>query len=209
MAGIPDGTTKLTVSGTLAAGKESFACSFYFVGYTEYPATGSLLASGLDSSSPWSTFITAWCACMTTDDVITEYSVYYYSGGVAVSTQNQSVTHAGTVSTESHPKQIAAVLTLRTALSTRSGRGRVYIPATGVNVSSSSGACNTTQVSTCVDDLALFLSAIDSGGVHGVVVSQTMGVANKITQVDCDQVLDTQRRRRNRITSARHIHAVT
>lgn len=206
---IPDGVTKLTFSGTAASGVEKWACSLYFTGFTKPPADGSLDPAGLDSSTQWSSFVTALRAIITADTSLTSYDVYYYEGGEATAHAQAIVSHPGTATGVVHPLQTAAVMTLRSANATRSGRGRIYLPANGVGMASDH-TMSTVTINAAVDALATYLSAVQlTGGVLPVVVSQTRSQTFPIISVDADYIADTQRRRRNKQTSARHTAVVS
>ena len=202
---IPNGTTKLTVSGTQASGAERFAFSLYFTGYPGYPSAGYLDPAILDSgSTSWNAFINAVLACCRPDTVITAYDVYYYTGGVAVSHQTKVVSKAGTGTSTTLPLQVSCVLTLRSGLSTRSGRGRIYVPTTGLIVSTGTYLFSTGPVQSMVSTLATFFTFVKSvSPQQAVVVSQTHSSTQPIVSVDANYVPDTQRRRANRLTSTR------
>lgn len=202
---IPDGVTKLTVSGTLASGVERFAFSLYFTGYPQYPASGYFDANGLDLSTSWVAFRDKVLALNRPDMAITAYDVYYYMGGVAVSHQSAVVNHPGITNGTNMPLQMACVLTLRSALSTRSGRGRIYLPATAQPLQTANYLMTAAPVNACVDALATWFTFIKSvSPLAAVVVSQTHSNTQPIVSVDANLVPDTQRRRANRLTSSRH-----
>lgn len=202
--GIPDGVTKLTVSGTLAGGVERFAFSLYFTGYPGYPAAGYFDANGLNASTSWVAFRDKVLQLNRPDMVITAYDVYYYQGGVAVSHQTAVVNHVGLTNGTAMPLQQACVMTLRSALSTRSGRGRIYLPATAAALTTATYLFVATPVNQCVTALATWFTFIKSvSPLAAVVVSQTHGNTQPIVSVDANLVPDTQRRRANKLTSAR------
>jgi hypothetical protein len=102
------------------------------------------------------------------------------------------------------------VLTLRTANATRSGRGRIYLPFVAQTLVAATGMLPSTNVNNLVDTFALWISEqITLGTNVPVVVSQSQSVVRTIVAVDADLVPDTQRRRRNKLTSARHTHTVS
>lgn len=205
---IPDGVTKFTFSGSLMSGVERWACSLYLDGYAQPPGSGSFDVSLLDTTTSWTDFRNAFLAQMIANDALTSYDAYWYQGGVAVAHAQQVVSHPGTGGTMHGPLQTAMVMTLRTATATRSGRGRIYLPCDAAAISGTTALFTSTVVNDIVDKLAAFLTSTNTGTTSPVVVSQTQTQSRLIVSVDADYVPDTQRRRRNKLTSARHTHAV-
>jgi hypothetical protein len=129
-----------------------------------------------------------------------------YRNGVL--TQNGSGTKTPVAGTGGglHPNYVALVVTLRTASAGRSHRGRVYLPATGVPISASTGRINT-NAQPYADGIAAFLTGLGPDDVgfpgdpasHAVVVSRTTAVASNITSVSIDDKPDTQRGRENKL----------
>lgn len=143
-------------------------------------------------------------------DSFTQLDSYYYAGGTAAAAHGQApMVFAGTAPFGIHPTQIAVVATLRTALNTRRGRGRIYLPATGVQMTGTYPLLATSTVNAMLDALALMLTARKLDPlVAPVVVSQTGSITSPIISVDGDTIADTQRRRRNKLVTSRHVHAV-
>ena len=207
---IPNGLTKVVVSGHNAGNAERWAFSLWFNGYGPWPDEDAFDPAGMDLTTNWPLFISSLCIANQPDFAVTSYDAYYYQGGVAVTHQQETVNHVGTGTGDGMPLQIACVMTLRTALSTRRGRGRIYLPFTDSNQMGANHIFASSNVNNCVDYLALYLSALQlTGDYTPVVVSQTGGTSNVITSVDADLVPDTQRRRANRLTSARHSSPVS
>lgn len=207
--GVPNSLTKLVISGSIAGGLERFAFSLWFSGYTAGGTAGGLDPTTLDGSTGFGAFRAAVLGLMRPEDSLDSYDAYFYTGGVAVTHEQASVAHAGTSSGSTHPPQIAVVMTLRTAVATRSGRGRIYLLASGVTIDPTTRRVSLSQVGAAVDGLAQFLRGVDaSGGGTAVVVSQTHTSFSPIVSVDADQIADTQRRRRNALTSPRHVMAL-
>lgn len=199
---IPDDAGHYVVSGT-SPGGEGFA-----FGWWVHDVSHSFGAN-LDLSTAWGTFRTALNARMTTQQSITQYDYYRYASGVVSYHDQSSVAHAGTGTSGQLPLQVACVLTTRTATLSRRGRGRLYLPTSDFSMMSGSGNLfSSTVVNTLVDDFAAYLTSIATGSDHPVVVSRAGSVMEVITSVDADYVPDTQRRRRGKLTSARHSHSV-
>lgn len=150
------------------------------------------------SSSPWKSFVAAATKLSTC-------TLYGYSGGV-LDGQGQYAIGAPVAGsgTAIHPAYVAQVFTLRTAQFGRSFRGRVYLPATGMDVASTSLQSMVSQ--TQCTNLALFLRDALEGGWGDTyvpsVVSQTKGVSTSIQAVVVDTIFDTQHGRVGQETAA-------
>jgi hypothetical protein len=206
---IPDGVTKFVISGTLANGAESWACGLWFTGYGPAGAEGGLDPDIDSAGTNWTDWRDAILQRMSPDSAIRLYSVYHYTGGVASSSDSLAVNHAGTGGGGTMPAQIATVVTLRTALATRRGRGRIYLPTTAFEIMASSGKFASTNLDNLVNKTAALFSGIAVSTQRGVVLSQTAGLTHEITRVEADDVPDTQRRRTNKLVGVRHGANVT
>lgn len=108
----------------------------------------------------------------------------------------------GTAVAEILPFQCATAISLTTAFATRSGRGRFYLPPLAVNTLSAgriSGA-SLTALKTGAD--ALF-NSLNTDGLTPVVRNRTTHVSTTVTGGFVDNVIDTQRRRRNKLIGVR------
>lgn len=208
--GVPNGVLKLVYSGLLASGAERWACSLWFNGYTDIGGSSGTSYDGTHESTgtAYVAWRTAMLQLMRPEDSMQQVDAYFYSGGVATQHATAPAVHAGAGSVNTMPTQVAAVMTLRTALATRSGRGRIYLPARAVGVTPASGLFSGTLVNTAVDTLASWFTAQKAAGFPAVVVSQTHGTFQPITTVDADGRPDIQRRRANKLVSTRHSAAV-
>lgn len=115
---------------------------------------------------------------------------------------------AGTGTAESLPYQVTPVVSLRTNLATRAGRGRFYAPSLGVD--QISGGRLLTAARTALADAALaMLQDVMISGLVPVIFHRTAssGTAQfsrtQIISLDVGDVLDTQRRRRNKLIESR------
>lgn len=207
---IPDGATKLVVSGTLAGGTEKFAFSIWHSGYPDPHGGSPIDLDLLDADAVWLAFINNLAVLMTTGDAITQYDAYWYSGGVATSHGQKIVAHAGTGASTGAPCQISTVLTLRTALATRRGRGRLYLPTRNIITSGATGHLSSAaNVNTVCDKFRDYCNEVETGGtVHVVVCSQTGGFMTPVRSISVDDIPDTQRRRRNKLVGTVHTAAV-
>lgn len=106
--------------------------------------------------------------------------------------------------TSNHPAQTAMVVSLRSSVPGRSGRGRMYLPATGAAIaaamqfSSSIITGVAARSAQLVEDLGT--SSYQDVGLKAVVAS-TAG-ARQITRVEVDNDPDTQRRRSDKLQAS-------
>jgi hypothetical protein len=166
---------------------------------------------GEPTNTTYTNFRTQLLSVLGSVDNYDRLDSYRYSGGVAVEHHSVDFSHPGTGSAAVRlPTQNCCVLTLRTANATRSGRGRIYLPFVAQTLVAATGMLPSTNVNALVDTFALWISEqITLGTNVPVVVSQSQSVVRTIVAVDADLVPDTQRRRRNKLTSARHTHTVS
>jgi hypothetical protein len=206
--GIPDGVTRTVYSGTLCTGAERWAFSLWWF------RTGPIIAFDYSAGEPSDAAYLAWRAAflafMRPEDAFTQLDSYLYAGGAAIQHTQTTFSHVGTSSAETLPPQCSLVLTLRTALQNRSGRGRIYVPFRGAALSTTLGTATSTIPNLASDKLAAYMDSMHAitPALHSIVVSPTTSSFQPITAVDNDLVVDTQRRRRNKMVSARHTAAV-
>ncbi len=140
---------------------------------------------------------TKWRAKNVTGSDLSTYQAWLYvDGALADEVTVNPTTSAGTVAAGASPGYTAACFTLATARFGRSFRGRSYLPHT-------TPALNATLQldvdSTCCDNFGGYLkkTGVSLGGpvTVPVVMSQTLGQAEDITQVRLDTIPDTQHRR--------------
>lgn len=136
---------------------------------------------------------TAWSTCKT----------YFYPAGSTVSTVSgvKALTaDFGTLVT-GIPPQCALVFSLLTGFPGRKMRGRNYLPST--NRITSAGHAITTAVTNASTLWANYLSAINDMTTGPLSFNVCVGTGDcpAITSVKVDDVIDTQRRRRDKQTS--------
>jgi hypothetical protein len=176
-------------------------------GYTLGTAPDDSTISAGILTTPWTTWFNSLKTLMGNSDSITGLDSYFYQGGVAVRHGHGSMAIAGSSALQ-HPKQSCCVMTLRTALATRSGRGRMYLPATGAPMAGT-GLMTSATIDAVVDATGAMFSAITDATIKVVVLSQKTGITTPVVAVDADYVPDTQRRRRNKLVSSRHTSPVS
>lgn len=114
----------------------------------------------------------------------------------------------GSSETAKHPSTVAVVCSLRTDRVGASGRGRLYWPAIGQAIDTSSlriSAANRTALAT---DFTSFLKSIGTSilstgawepwtAMPLSVISKTRGISTPVNRIMVGDVMDTQRRRRD------------
>jgi hypothetical protein len=198
--GIPAGSRKVVLTWSLPGGDKA-QCAFWESGAVAGDATdttaGLMAASGL-----FTTWIGTIKPLWSSTTVLSGLDLYLYTGGTAASEHGHADLNIIGTGGQNHPNQCACVLTLRTALASRRGRGRMYIPANGVVVGT--GVMAAGIVDAAVTGTASHFSGINAAAaIKVVVVSQTGSLSSQVTQVSADYVPDTQRRRVNKLTSSR------
>lgn len=204
---IPSGSVKHVISGVLPGG-EVFQTAWWEKWDGSTPIDNGY-ASGVATSSPFTTWLTAMKILWNASTTVTALDAYLYLGGGAAASHGHATLSIVGTGTTVHPNQVSVVMTLRTATSGRSGRGRMYWPANGCVYSAASGWLGSSQVDSCVDATATFFSVrntIIAGTV--IIVSQTTTAQHSVTSVDADYVADVQRRRARKQSSTRHSHSV-
>lgn len=167
--------------------------------------TGSVPTIGLPESSAFALRATEfWDNIKDRYSVLTNYTgsrlqVIALDGTVAQTSDSLVAGSPGTEVNNTLPLQVAVVASLRTALGTRRGRGRVFLPAPSSAANTSFGRIT----SVAQND---FLNAVDQYCQTLVVGANTyrvnvVSVAGQdmqiVDQVRVGDVFDTQRRRRD------------
>lgn len=111
-------------------------------------------------------------------------------------------TDAGTSTATCLPFQCAPVVTLRTATLSRAGRGRFYAPSLAVD-QVSAGRMLTTARDTLADAAEDLVQGLTSAGGNLVIYHRGSGSTTLVTSLDVGDVIDTQRRRRNKLIESR------
>lgn len=199
---IPNNAAHYVISG-VAGTTESFAWGWWV------DDTVGDASSDIDVSTSWSAFRDAACDIMSPASRITDYDLYKYVGGVVTEHQHTSVNHVGTGTGVQMPLSTACVLTTRSATLSRSGRGRMYLPATSAGIMANTAyEFSHAIVDNLVNLFAAWLSDEDAVSIHPVIVSRVHGVMHPITSVDADYRPDVQRRRTQQQLSSRHSASV-
>lgn len=108
----------------------------------------------------------------------------------------------GTDVGEMLPFQCATVISLLTASATRSGRGRFYLPPLAVSVLDD-GRISGASLAVLDTAWTAFFDSLNTDGLSPVVRNRTAHVSTAVTGARVGDVIDTQRRRRNKLVEAR------
>jgi len=178
-------TLHTTGSGSLAAAQTSWEA-----------ATGALWTGSLDG-------------IVATDIAMTEVTTASLdeAGGGQLSRLSDAVTRPGVSTEESLPAQCAVAVSTRSSLATRGGRGRFYLPPVDTTVMDA-GRLSAVAQALIVASAELMFSTLDGSGLSPVLLNRTTMVQTPITAFDVGDVIDTQRRRRNKLIEARVSGAV-
>jgi hypothetical protein len=103
---------------------------------------------------------------------------------------------------ESLPFQCALAVSWRTDFATRAGRGRIYLPPISV-ANMAGGRVGAGSVTGIVDAVNAFWGALDTAGLALVIRSKTSHTSVAVTGGNVGNVIDTQRRRRNKLIEIR------
>jgi hypothetical protein len=122
--------------------------------------------------------------------------------GQQQSLRETDVTHAGTATGSALPGDVALVVSLRTALANRSGRGRFYLPQPAASALADDGRV-ATAAQTAVADAAAFAWTGSNDSLGPVVYSRTKRTTQVISTFNVGNLFDTQRRRENALVEVR------
>lgn len=100
------------------------------------------------------------------------------------------------------PFQCAPVVSLRTATLSRAGRGRFYAPSLAVDQIAQGRMVAGAQTALADSALAM-LQAVEAAGLAVVIYHRGAGTTTPVVSLDVGDVIDTQRRRRNKLIEAR------
>jgi len=99
---------------------------------------------------------------------------------------------------ETLPAQCTSAVSTLSALATRSGRGRFYLPALAISTMAT-GKLSSTNVTTMVAGAKAMFDSLLGAGLQPVLVNTKTKVVTTVTSFKVGNVVDTQRRRRNKL----------
>lgn len=208
---IPLHAIKVVFSGKLP-GSEHWSTSFWVAGQEVHDVTEltNLLTDVDHDAQAGGSFyreLQTICGAQVTIDQV---DAYQYEGGTKAAVQaTMAATWTTSTASITLPNQVCAVASLRTGLPGRARRGRMYLPVLGT-VSSASGQCQDGNLGLLSQGLATFFGTFNTHAWGKVsVMSASTSDMYQVSEVQIDSVLDTQRRRRDKLVPLnRNIHAV-
>lgn len=108
----------------------------------------------------------------------------------------------GVGAAECLPFQCSVAVSLKTDFATRSGRGRFYLPPMTTAIMSA-GRVSAAAITTAVAAVNAWWGALDTAGLALVIRSKTSHTSVSVTSGNIGNVVDTQRRRRNKLIEVR------
>lgn len=115
---------------------------------------------------------------------------------------DSAVNRPGVAAGQMLPFQCATAVSLRTIFATRSGRGRFFLPPLAVSVIAA-GRLSVASQTAVADAVEAMMTTLVAGGSTPVVYSRVAKAAVTVTSFDVGDVIDTQRRRRNKLVEDR------
>lgn len=101
------------------------------------------------------------------------------------------------------PADVALVVSLRTLLANRRGRGRFYLPQPAVSQVTADGRVVQASITSLVGSLESAWNGYNAATSTPVVYSRTSRTTQDITSFDVGDLFDTQRRRENALIQVR------
>ena len=117
--------------------------------------------------------------------------------------RESNVDIAGTSEANALPADVAIVVSLRSPVANRTGRGRFYLPQPTTNALTAVGRLDETAQSTIVDALTAAWTQANAAGENPVIYSRTQRATREINSFNVGDLFDTQRRRENALTENR------
>lgn len=144
----------------------------------------------------------AYCSTAVGIDRITTGEITELTGQQqALRESNVAIT--GDVVGTALPPEVALVVSLRTALANRSGRGRFYLPQMTQNASNDDGTLSGTAQNAIVAALDFAWGNSNAAGELPVVYSRTNRNTQAINSFNVGSLFDVQTRRSNSLTETR------
>ena len=117
--------------------------------------------------------------------------------------RESNVDIAGTSTSNALPADVAIVVSLRSPVANRTGRGRFYLPQPTTNALTAVGRLDETAQNTIVDALLAAWTQANAAGENPVIYSRTQRATREINSFNVGDLFDTQRRRENALTENR------
>lgn len=117
--------------------------------------------------------------------------------------RESNVNIPGTSTSSALPADVAIVVSLRSPVANRTGRGRFYLPQPTTDALTAVGRLDETAQDTIVDALLAAWTQANAAGENPVIYSRTQRATREINSFNVGDLFDTQRRRENALTENR------
>ena len=123
--------------------------------------------------------------------------------GQQLALRENAVSIDGGVTGDALPAEVALVVSLRSALANRTGRGRFYLPQPAIPAMAENGNVLPAAQNALVAALANAWGDANAAGENPVIYSRTARATRQITSFDVGDLFDMQKRRQNSLTQQR------
>jgi len=161
------------------------------------------------AQTAWTNAITAlWTgkldALITTNVSLTQVSTASMdqATGKQISRLIGAVTHPGTIATATLPPQCSVAVSWMSNTATRAGRGRMYLPVYAA-ATLNSGRLSAATVTATVAAVKAMTDVLVGAALTPVLYGRTSKATTPIAQFNVGDVVDTQRRRRDKLIEVR------
>lgn len=169
------------------------------------------VADGVAGYQAWADYLAAsstWKGLFTSSTAFREGRVNEVdiATGTVLSAVTAGTAYAGTAVGGAIPPQIAEVITLRTDRAGASFTGRFYLPSFADICLATNGRISSPYYANAAEEMAAaLLEYMGAGPSNDIVVySREHRSIRIVTSIDCGDVFDTQRRRRDKLVEVRH-----
>lgn len=109
----------------------------------------------------------------------------------------------GAAAGDALPNDVSIVVSLRSALANRTGRGRFYLPQPAASTLSATGLVDAATQDAIVAACTFAWTGANAAGENPVIYSRTARQVRIITSFNVGNVFDIQQRRKNSVTQTR------
>lgn len=166
-------------------------------------AWNAALWNGASAGNGYKDHVVAACSMLSVTTVTVNQAT-----GLQSTRIDTSQVIAGVAAGSSLPGDIALVISLRTALATRRGRGRFYLPTPAASQVTTAGRVLADLITDLGASLTAAWAAYNTGVDRPVVYSRTGRTIENITSYNVGDLYDVQRRRENKLVEARTVSAM-
>lgn len=187
----------LVHEGTLPGG-EQWSFGLWLAGDGELVTQAQLNQLVADAETASNALVTAIAPLLSSGAPITRLVAYSYPvpNGPAALRAEAPYSGPSSAVTPNMPNQVSLVATLKSDVPTRTATGRIYLPALAASVVN--GVLSSPTAQSIATGVANYLTALNaSTATDDVVVAGSTAAA--VVRVEVDNVLDTQRRRRDSV----------